>query len=189
MTTARTAYLLSALILASASLALAETSPADRLRQQQRVQEQVQDMAERLAADVLDTQLQQLRENNLQGHPYFGEIQRMRDHIDTLVRNEMADVIALLEKADLSDEAARARVFQEAREKSRLIVTQLLEEQQILMRRLKIAELGRQVQQLILQQTRAMGVTQNAAKQAEDRRQELNLAALEDQRDVGTTCG
>ena len=35
-----------------------EALPADKLRQQQRVQQQVHDMAERLAAEVLDLQLQ-----------------------------------------------------------------------------------------------------------------------------------
>ncbi|MEI8072288.1 MAG: hypothetical protein WCI09_11995, partial [Planctomycetota bacterium] len=166
-----------------------EALPADKLRQQQRVQQQVHDMAERLAAEVLDLQLQQLRENNLVAHPYYVEIARMRDHLDELVTNEMSDVIALLEEADVDDEAARVKIFQDAREKSRLIVTQLLAEQQILLRRLKIAELARQVQQLIVQQTKTMTSTQNLLKQPESSRAELNLATLEDQRDVGLTCG
>ena len=102
-----------------------EALPADKLRQQQRVQQQVHDMAERLAAEVLDLQLQQLRENNLVAHPYYVEIARMRDHLDELVTNEMSDVIALLEEADVDDEAARVKIFQDAREKSRLSVTQL----------------------------------------------------------------
>ena len=189
MRIAQTTCIVGLLLFGFVRTTVAEALPSEKLRQQQRIQRQVHDMAERLAADVLDLQLLQLRENNLGAHPYFLEIERMRDHLSELVDNEMADVISLLEKADLDDEAQRAKLFQEAREKSRLIVTQLLAEQQILLRRLKIAELARQVQQLILQQTRTLTTTQSLFKQAEDRRQDLNLTAVEDQRDMGLTCG
>src|SRR5208282_2987133 len=62
-------------------------------------------------------------------------------------------------------------------------------EQQILLRRLKIAALARQIQQLIEHQTKVHKETEALPGEPDDRRHELNLEALEDQRDVTASFG
>ena len=101
----------------------------------------------------------------------------------------MKEVVDILEKADLNDDAQRVKAFQAARDKSREILVRIQVEQQILLRRLKIAELARQIQQLIEHQTKVHKETEALPGEPADRRHELNLAALEDQRDVTASFG
>ena len=172
---------------------VAETPPqtvsAQRLQQQKLVQQQASDIARQLVGEVLDVQLQQFRDNNLTSHPWYGEIRSMRDHLDEMVNKQMKEVVDILEKADLNDDAQRVAAFQAARNKSREILVRIQVEQQILLRRLKIAELARQIRQLIEHQTKVHNETEALPGEPADRRQELNLAALEDQRDVTASFG
>ena len=166
-----------------------QTVSAQRLQQQKQVQQQASDIARQLVGEVLDVQLQQFRDNNLTSHPWYGEIRSMRDHLDEMVNKQMKEVVDILEKADLNDDAQRVKAFQAARSKSREILVRIQVEQQILLRRLKIAELARQVQQLIEHQTKVRKETEALPGEPADRRHELNLAALEDQRDVTASFG
>ena len=74
--------------------------------------------------------------------------------------------------------------FLAAREKSREVVVRLLVERQNLVRRLKVAEMAAQVEQLIQVQKKVLGATEALPNQPPARRETLNLSALEDQRDV-----
>src|SRR5271157_4160548 len=145
-------------IIAGLQLPLAAQAPqtvsAQRLQQQKQVQQQASDVARQLVGEVLDVQLQQFRDNNLTSHPWYAEIRSMRDHLDEMVNKQMKEVVDILEKADLNDGAQRADAFQTARKKSREILVRIQVEQQILLRRLKIAELARQIRQLIEHQTK-----------------------------------
>ena len=169
--------------------AQAQTVSAQRLQQQKQVQQQASDVARQLVGEVLDVQLQQFRDNNLTSHPWYGEIRSMRNHLDEMVNKQMKEVVEILEKADLNDGAQRANAYQTARQKSREILVRIQIEQQILLRRLRIAELARQVQQLIEHQTKVRKETEAVSGEPTDRRRELNLAALEDQRDVAASFG
>ncbi len=60
----------------------------------------------------------------------------------------------------------------------------LLVERQNLLRRLKVAEIATQVEQVIKVQSKVLGVTEGLPNQSAARREALNLSALEDQRDV-----
>ena len=162
---------------------------AQRLQQQKQVQQQSSDIARQLVGEVLDVQLQQFRDNNLTSHPWYGEIRSMRDHLDDMVKTKMKEVVDILEKADLNDNAQRLSAFQAARTKSREILIRIQVEQQILLRRLKIAALARQIQQLIEHQTKVHTETETLPGEPDDRRNELNLEALEDQRDVTASFG
>ena len=160
------------------------TVSAQRLQQQKQVEQQASDIAQQLVGEVLDLQLQQFRDNNLTKHPWYGEISSMREHLDEMVHKQMKEVVDILEKADLKNDAERVKAFQAARSKSREILVRIQVEEQILLRRLKIAELARQIQQLIEHQTKVHTETEAVPGEPTDRRHELNLAALEDQRDV-----
>jgi hypothetical protein len=165
---------------------------AARLDRQRQVQEDARDIARNLVRDVLDAQLQQFRDNNLTSHPWYGEIRSMRNHLDEMVNKQMQEVVGILEEAlkkSDSNDAQHVKAFQAARNKSREILVRIQVEQQILLRRLKIAELARQIQQLIEHQTKVHKETESLPNEAADRRHELNLAALEDQRDVGASFG
>ena len=137
-----------------------QTVSPQRLQQQKQVQQQASDIARQLVGEVLDVQLQQFRDNNLTSHPWYGEIRSMRDHLDEMVNKQMKEVVDILEKADLNDDAQRVKAFQAARSKSREILVRIQVEQQILLRRLKIAELARQIQQLIEHQTKVRKETE-----------------------------
>ena len=82
----------------------------------------------------------------------------------------MKEVVDILEKADLNDDAQRVKAFQAARGKSREILVRIQVEQQILLRRLKIAELARQIQQLIEHQTKVRKETEAVPGEPADRR-------------------
>ena len=153
------------------------------------IQQQSSEIARELVGEVLDLQLQQFRDNNLTSHPWYGEIRSMRDHLDDLVHTQMKEVVEILEKADLNDDVQRVKAFQAARNKGREILVRIQVEQQILLRRLRIAELARQIRQLIEHQTKVHKDTEALPNEAADRRPELNLAALEDQRDVTASFG
>jgi hypothetical protein len=146
-------WLAAGLVLAAGvSIASAQSPLAERARQQQQVQKEVRDMARNLIGEVLDKQIQQLRENGLTKHPWYAEIAGMRKNLDRMVEQMMPEVIALLAKVDPEKPADREKAFELARQKSREIVIRLLVERQALLRRLKIAEMAAQVQQLIVLQ-------------------------------------
>ena len=166
-----------------------KTVSTERLQQRQQIEQQASDIARQLVGEVLDVQLQQFRDNNLTSHPWYGEIRSMRDHLDALVAKQMKDVVDILEKADLSDNAQRLKAYEAARSKSREILVRIQVEEQILLRRLKIAELARQIRQLIEHQAKVHKDTEVIPGEPADRRPELNLAALEDQRDVTASFG
>ena len=58
MRIAQTTCIVGLLLFGFVRTTVAEALPSEKLRQQQRIQRQVHDMAERLAADVLDLHLQ-----------------------------------------------------------------------------------------------------------------------------------
>src|SRR5208282_744353 len=109
---------------------VAQSVSAQRLQQQKQVQQQSSDVARQLVGEVLDVQLQQFRDNNLTSHPWYSEIRSMRDHLDEMVKTQMKEVVDILEKADLNDDAQRVHAFQTARKKSREILVRIQVEQQ-----------------------------------------------------------
>ena len=141
-------------------------------------------MARQLASSVIDVQLQQLRENGLSKDPWYAEIDGMRKHLDVMIAAEMPEVIALLAKVDKVGQQEKQQVFAEARQKSRQILVRLIVERQTLLRRLRMAELVAQVEQLIVVQSKVRDATEALPEQPEARRPAMNLTAIEDQRDM-----
>ncbi len=166
-----------------------QTVSGERLKHREQIEQQATDVARQLVGEVLDVQLQQFRDNNLTSHPWYAEIRSMRDHLDALVSRQMKEVVEILAKSDLGDNAQRVKAYAAARSKSREILVRIEVEEQILLRRLKIAELARQIQQLIEHQTKVRKDTEAIPGEAAERRPELNLSALEDQRDVTASFG
>ena len=142
-------------------------------------------MARQLVDAVLVIQLQQLKENGLDSHQMYGEIELMRKHLDVLIDAEMPQVVQMLVKLETDKDAGREELFQQAREKSRQIVVSLLVERQALLRRLRVAEMAAQVRQLIQLETGVLTTTVLLPDQPAQRRETMNLATIEDQRDVG----
>ena len=169
---------------AAAPAARGQALPLERGRQQQRVQQQVRVMAQQLVGAVLDRQLQQLRENGLAKHPWYGEIRAMRKHLGEMVEAEMPEVIQLLAGMEKAGDAERAKIFTAARQRSREIVVRLLVERQSLLRRLKIMEMVAQVEQLIVLQTKVQDATDALPEQPLARRAAANLTTLEDQQAI-----
>jgi hypothetical protein len=179
------AWFLGGLLLAAGPSAVsAQTLPAQSVRRQQQVQQQVRAMARELVGSVLDVQLQQLRENRLTSNQLYADIRGMRERLDALIEAEMPEVVRLLEQVESAGTDQGKQLYLAARQKSRQIVVRLLVERQNLVRRLKIAEMALQVQQLIDAQRKVLGATEALPDQPASRRESLNLSALEDQRDV-----
>ena len=184
-------WLTAVLVAASAAGgASAQSLPSERAKQEQQAQQQVLVMARQLVTDVLDKQLRQLRENGMQSHPWYAAIADMRKHMhDEMVTRQMPRVIELLAKVETCPEGEREKIFQEAREMSLAIVVRMLEDRQALLRRLKVAEMASQVQQLIALQTRVRDDTHGLPEQPLSRRTAMNLTAIQDQHDVRVIYG
>ena len=172
------------LILASvASSASAQPLPAEAVVQQKQIQESVRNLARDLIKDVLDLQLQQLKENGLQKHEWYVEIAKMRKDIDKLVDREMADVIQLLAELEMK-KAADPKQFAVARAKSREVLVSLYVQRQSLLRRLRIARIAAEVRQLIAAQKIVRKDTVGLPERPDTVRESENLATLEKQRNV-----
>ncbi len=189
MSSLRIVWVACVAVLCGTPLVCAQTLEADSLARQRQVQQRVREMAEQLVGSVLDVQLQQLEENGLSHLDLYRDIQTMRTHLDTLVGSAMPEIVQLLNELEAAEGDQRRKVFTAAREKSREIVVRLIVERQALLKRLKIAELAAQVRQLIHLETEAMAATQLLPEQPANRRESLNLATLEDQRDVRALYG
>jgi alanyl-tRNA synthetase len=158
----------------------------DQLKNHEQAQKRATDVARGLVANMLDLQLRQLRENGLENSQLGRDVRLMRDEIDTLVKQEMQDVIALLVKAQEVTPKEREAIVNEVRGKTRDIVITLAAERQKLLRRLRMSRLESQVKELIARQSAIRDVTAGLLKQTEGAREKLVLAARQDQRDVRT---
>jgi hypothetical protein len=164
--------------------AFAQTTQPQSLLHKQEAQQQVRAMARDLVAAILDVQLVGLEENELTATELYREIRAMRGHLDELIDAEMPQVLALLAKIQDASAGEREKTFVAARQKSREILVQLLVERQVVLRRLRIAEMAAQVRQLIRSQTKVLEVTESLPEQPSGRRDALTLSAIEDERDV-----
>ena len=170
------------LIIGSVSLALA--APDQELRSRQEAQQRARTMAKELVSSVLEVQLQQLEENGLKELPLYRDIEGMRENLSKLVDAEMAQVVDLLAKAQQGDKATRDQSFKDARRLIRDVIVRLSYERQMLLRRLKTAELAAQTKRVIELQTKTHDVTKGLPDQPQAQRETAALQTIEDQRDV-----
>jgi hypothetical protein len=157
----------------------------DALRSKQQLHDKARLLARELVTGVLDVQLRQLRENGLDKQPVFGDIQGMRAHVDNLLNDQMQDVVELLVRAQQGSREERLVSFNAARDKTREVVVQLMAERQKLYRRLQIAKVTAQVQQLIAMESKVYSTTRQLPEQAKEQRESRLVLTLGDQRDVG----
>lgn len=162
----------------------AESRPADNLRSRQEAQQRARQMARELVSSVLEVQLQQLEENGLKELPLHRDIQGMRENLSKLVETEMAQVVELLTSAQQGDSRSREKSFKDARRLIRDIVVRLSYERQMLLRRLKTAELAAQTRRVIELETKTADATKGLSDQPQARREMAALQTIEDQRDV-----
>ncbi|MBI5760689.1 MAG: hypothetical protein HZA46_19395 [Planctomycetales bacterium] len=162
----------------------ANGEPADNLRSRQEAQQRARTMARELVSSVLEVQLQQLEENGLKELPLYRDIEGMRENLSKLVDAEMAQVVDLLAKAQQGDKATRDQSFKDARRLIRDVIVRLSYERQMLLRRLKTAELAAQTKRVIELQTKTHDVTKGLPDQPQARRETAALQTIEDQRDV-----
>ena len=149
-------------------------------------QERARAMARELVASSLDGQLRQLEDNGLEQLPVHAEIQAMRGNIEALVSNEMQGVADLLAKADSAQPDDQAAAVQEARRLIRHITVRLSAERQMVLRRLKVADIAAQVRRLVAQQSSGLRLTESLPQEPAGRREAVTLTALEQQRTVGS---
>jgi hypothetical protein len=162
----------------------ANGEPADNLRSRQEAQQRARTMAKELVSTVLEIQLQQLEENGLKELPLYRDIEGMRENLSKLVDAEMAQVVDLLAKAQQGDKATRDQSFKDARRLIRDVIVRLSYERQMLLRRLKTAELAAQTKRVIELQTKTHDVTKGLPDQPQAQRETTALQTIEDQRDV-----
>jgi hypothetical protein len=156
----------------------------DALRSKQQAQEKARALAGELVSAVLDIQLRQLEENDLKSLPIYRDIASMKGNIDGLMQGDMELVIRLLAEAQEGPPEERAARLNTARDKIRDVVVQLMAERQRLYRRLEVAKLAAEVQQLLALQSKALETTLSLPQQPADDRERLALAVTEDQADV-----
>lgn len=152
-------------------------------------QERARAMARDLIATALDVQLRQLEDNGLEQLPLHAEIKAMRGNIEGLVGNEMQGVVELLAKAESGQPDEQAQAAQEARRLIRHVTIRLSAERQMLLRRLKVADIAAQVRRLAGQQSAVLKATESLPQQLPGRREAVTLAALEQQRTAGSLYG
>jgi hypothetical protein len=140
-------------------------------------------MAEQLVAGVLDIQIQQLKENGLQQLPVYIDIVAMRANLSRLTEQQMRAVLASLAEAQRATEPRRTQLLQSARHQAREVVTVLLAERDRLRRRMRVARLAAELQQLIIMQTGTLGQSRELRDIEPDRRERELLSVMEDQRD------
>ncbi|NQW49345.1 MAG: hypothetical protein HQ464_16415 [Planctomycetes bacterium] len=149
-------------------------------------QERARAMARELVATALDVQLRQLEDNGLEQLPLHAEIKAMRGNIEGLVGNEMQGVVDLLAKAESAEPGDQAQAVQESRRLIRHVTIRLSAERQMLLRRLKVADIAAQVRRLTRQQSAVLRATEALPQQLPGRREAVTLAALEQQRTTGS---
>ncbi len=178
-------------LIGTASLAAESASPdiARDAAQRRVVQQQVREMAKRLAGEVLDLQMVQLRENGLETLPLYAELAQMRANLDVLVEAHMQEVIVLLNRLQTERGVKEAERLSLAREKSREILLQLLVERQRLLRRLRMAELESQVRRLIERQTSVREETVALPGMPESARPLAAIRCRENQQDISVLYG
>lgn len=154
------------------------------LRKKQDDQQRARVMARELMVGVLDLQLRQLEENELTEMQVYRDIRLMRENIGAIIDTEMSQVVDVLAAAQDQPAEQREQSFVDARKMIRTIVLRLSAERQMLLRRLKTAELSEQVQRLLQMQTALQEVTRGIPAEGQARQETLALKAVEDQRDV-----
>jgi hypothetical protein len=184
LTHARSFFALVVMLTVAVGGSTANGEPADNLRSRQEAQQRARTMAKELVSSVLEVQLQQLEENGLKELPLYRDIEGMRENLSKLVDAEMAQVVDLLAKAQQGDKATRDQSFKDARRLIRDVIVRLSYERQMLLRRLKTAELAAQTKRVIELQTKTHDVTKGLPDQPQAQRETAALQTIEDQRDV-----
>lgn len=174
-----------AVTLASSAVPIrAQSLEPASLRKKQEDQQRARVMARELMVGVLDLQLRQLEENELTEMQVYRDIRLMRENIGAIIDTEMSQVVDVLAAAQDQPAEQREQSFVDARKMIRTIVLRLSAERQMLLRRLKTAELSEQVQRLVQMQTALQEVTRGIPAEGQARQETLALKAVEDQRDV-----
>ncbi len=153
---------------------------------QQTVQQQVREMARRLVNEQITLQMTQLEENGLTELPLYGELKEMQQHLDELVDQHMKEVLSILARMMESPAGARLNLLEAAREKSRLVLAQLMRERQRVLRRLRLAEIEELARQLIERKQKVRERTELLPAQPSAQQAVQALSVREDQRDVNT---
>lgn len=125
-----------AILVAAISRSAVAADDAEKLRQKQAAQEKARLLARELVSGILDLQIRQLEENGLDRQPVLRDIREMQKHVDTLSAKQMEEVVQLLVKAQEGSNKDRLAHFQNARQRVREIVVELMSERQKLHRRL-----------------------------------------------------
>jgi hypothetical protein len=162
----------------------AQAAENNSLRAKQQAQEKARALASDLASEALDLQLRQLQENGLSDLPIYHDVAALKSELDSLVSTEMQAVVQLLVEAQQAPAESRSATLHTARDKVREVVVRLMAQRQKLNRRMRIARLDADVRQLIALQTKTYNLTRLLPDNNPAQREQLALAAIEDQADV-----
>ena len=154
---------------------------ADVLQRRQ-AQQRARELAVKMTAGVLDTQLRILQENKLTDLPLYGEIRELQGNIDQLVTNEMQQVLNLLVAPKAAGESSQG--LRQSRQLVRQIVVALLAERHKVRRRLQVSRTNALVRQLLQVETSILETTRTLSSRPPARRDVETIETLQDQRDA-----
>jgi hypothetical protein len=154
---------------------------SENLEEIQTLQQRIQQRTGSVVTEILNEQLQRLRDNRMEGLPAFGDIKQTHESLTELLRDEMAKTSEELVKA-----RQQSLPHREAMDRGRLRTTLqvLTQERDRTRRRLQVAELAGDFRELIDRQTAVQEDTMRLSETPDEQRVEQTLEVLDDQKDA-----
>ena len=123
-------------------------------------QERAQSLARDMLTNLLDSNLQQLRENLLTTTPLYQDLKTLRDRMNELANEDMADVVDLLTRSLSATGPERTELVGRAQARMRQILVRLLAEREKLRIRRKHAQLMDMISEVLQKQIDTRDQTQ-----------------------------
>ncbi len=150
------------LLTCTAGVVHAQTPSAALVGQFRSRQGLARGMTEQLLAEMIDGQLQQMRDNHLTDMPLYEALVDMRGRIVTISSVHMADVLDLLDKAATADDDERQKLIPDVQFRMQAILKRLIAERELLRARNQQAALIQRMGEIIAGQKKAWRQTRDA---------------------------
>jgi len=171
-------------VICTAGVVHAQTPPtraveeSSQLAVEYRVREDLaRGMTERLLEELIDGQLQRIRDNNLTELPLYEELCGIRRRVADISSVQMAVVVETLGNAATASGDEQTQLFAKAREQMHSILTRLIAERELIRAHNQHAALIQRIGEIIAGQKKAWELTRNAY----DANEEQVIAAADSQ--------
>ncbi|MFL2871283.1 MAG: hypothetical protein ACJZ8O_11125 [Pirellulaceae bacterium] len=147
--------ILSVSLLTSSTVIAQQTKPANRtvINQYKVNQQRAKDLTADLLKVLVDTQLEQLEDNQLTDIPLYQDLTSMRGRLGDLAMQKMPVVIDLLMQADVAKPNERQDLMKSVHVKMKDVLLDLLREREKLRLRRQHAELIERITEVVVKQT------------------------------------